>query len=293
MEETKAPPAAPAAASKEIVKKAESPIASVRALLEKSKVQIQMALPKHMNAERMMRIALTSVQRTPALLECAPITLLGAIIQAAQLGLEPDGVTGQAYLIPFNNKKKNRKEVQFIPGYRGLIALARRSGEILSIEARVVYEKDDFKFQYGLHQELDHKPTTSEDTGEPIYFYAIARMKDGGAQFDVMTKREVDAIRARSKAADYGPWVTDYDEMGKKTVIRRLCKLLPVSIELQKAITLDEKAERELPQDLGVVIDQEEMGTPEPEKPKIEMPKRASNVNANTANGDMPGDAQE
>lgn len=268
--------AQPAAASK-----AMTPTENVRQLLTKSKEQIRMALPKHMSPERMMRIAMTSVQRTPKLLECDPITLLGAIIQSAQLGLEPDGATGQAYLIPFRNNKKNRMEVQFIPGYKGLMALARRSGEIGSIEAREVYEQDYFEFEFGLNPVLRHKAARlpEKDRGKITYFYAIARIKNFDLpQFVVLSKEEVDDIRSRSKSSDNGPWVTDYVAMGSKSAIRRLCKFLPQSAELATAIALDEKAEVDLPQDLGIIIDANEVGTdntPAP-RPLPAMPQAKS-----------------
>ena len=263
--------------------KALSPVENVRSLLSKSKEQIRMALPKHMSPERMMRIAMTSVQRTPKLLECDPITLLGAIIQSAQLGLEPDGVTGQAYLVPFRNNKKNRMEVQFIPGYKGLMSLARRSGEIGSIEARVVYEKDYFEFEFGLNPVLKHVPARlpEEERGQITFFYAVARIKNFALpQFEVMSKEEVDDVRKRSKAADSGPWVTDYIPMGQKTVIRRLCKFLPQNAELATAIALDEKAEVDLPQDLGVIVDANEIGTDDAPaaKPLPSMPQAKSSA---------------
>lgn len=272
-------------------------VKTIRDLLIKSKDQIQMALPRHMTAERMLRIALTAIQRTPKLLECHPITLVGAIIQAAQLGLEPDGVAGHAYLVPFWNKNKNRFEAQFIPGYRGLIDLSRRSQEVVGIEARVVHAKDKFKFSFGLNPVLEHEPSILPDPGIPIYFYAVARLKGGLTQFDVMTATDVDKIRARSKAKDSGPWVTDYEEMGKKTVIRRLSKLLPVSIELHRAVALDEKAELGIPQDLGLLADESETGTELEQKPEaVPEPKRISEAvqevvqNPETENSKNDGD---
>lgn len=257
--------------TKEITKRELSPIATVRDLLEKSKKQIQMALPGHMNADRMLRVAMTSVQKNPVLLDCHPITLVGAIIQAAQLGLEPDNGTGEAYLIPFRNNKKDRLEVQFMAGYRGLLKLARRSNEIRSVEARVVHEKDFFDYSFGLNPKLEHKPSQDADAGKVVYFYAVAHFNAGGAQFDVMTKADVDKIRQSSKAGGSGPWATHYEEMGKKTVLRRLCKLLPFAVELQQAVTLDEKAEVGVPQDLGTLVDPEEKGTVQ-DAPAAEIP---------------------
>jgi recombination protein RecT len=222
---------------------------NVRLLLEKAKPQIALALPRHLNADRMLRIAMTSVRRTPALLGCNQQSLLGAVMQAAQLGLEPDGVLGHAYLIPFKD------QVQLIIGYKGLIDLARRSGQLSTIFARVVYAEDQFEFAYGLTERLEHIPSGKVENGEVRAVYAVARLKDGGTQFEVMTRGEVDAIRKRSRAADDGPWVTDYAEMAKKTVLRRLCKMLPASVELSRAVALDERAELGLPQQLEDVID--------------------------------------
>ncbi len=247
---------------------------TVRDLLEKSRTQIQMALPKHMTAERMMRIAMTSIQRTPKLLECHPVTLIGAIIQSAQLGLEPDGITGMAYLVPYYNSKKSRLEVQLIPGYKGLVSLARRSGEIGPVEARIVRARDDFDYAFGLTPLLKHSPSTHPEPGVPVYAYAIARLKDeafkDSPQFDVMSVQEINKIRDRSKAKDSGPWVTDWDEMAKKTVLRRLCKLLPLSVELQSAVALDERASVNLPQDLGTLVNLNEIGTSIDNQPAVE-----------------------
>jgi len=227
-------------------------VANVRHLLERSKEQIQMALPRHMHVDRLIRVALTSVQRTPKLLECDQISLLAAIVQSAQLGLEPDGVLGHAYLVPYG------KEVQLIPGYKGLVMLARRSGEVSSIDARVVYAGDTFRFAFGLEPKLEHVPADDHDDETPpevTHAYAVVRLKDGGYQFDVMTRKQIEAIRKRSRAGGSGPWVTDFDEMAKKTVLRRALKLAPMSVEAQRAVALDEMAEAGISQALGDTID--------------------------------------
>lgn len=225
--------------------------ATVRTLIERSKAQIQAALPRHLTAERMMRVCNTAVQKTPQLLDCEPRSLIGAIVQASQLGLEPDGTLGHAYLIPFNNRKSGKTECQFIPGYKGLIELARRSSQISTIYAQAVHANDEWDFSFGLDPRLTHKPTDG-DPGPLIAVYAVARLRDGGAQFEWMWKREVDAIRASSRAGNSGPWVTHYEEMAKKTALRRLCKLLPTSPELARAVALDEQAEASVPQQLDV-----------------------------------------
>lgn len=209
----------------------------VRGLLEKSKGQFAAALPKVIDPARFMRIALTECQRTPKLLDCTQVSLIGSLMEAAQLGLEP-GLLGYAYLVPYKGK------CQLIPGYRGLVDLARRSGQIKSIHAEVVYQNDDFDFGYGDEPFIHHKPTKEENTGPVIAVYAVARFKDDGIQRVVLWKREIDAIRARSASANEGPWVTDYNEMAKKSALRRLCKLLPMTAEMRVAQELDIRADR-------------------------------------------------
>ena len=225
-------------------------------LLEKSQQAISAALPKHITPERMMRVARTAIQTTPALRECTPMSVIGSIVEAAQLGLEPNGVLGEAYLVPFYNNKTKRKECQLIPGYRGYIGLARRSGEVQSISAEVVYSKDHFDFEYGLDEKLVHRPHLGEDRGKPVAVYAVCRFKDeGGHHFVVMGLDEVEKIRAGSKAGDSGPWNTHWAEMAKKTAIRRLMKYLPLSVELQRATMIDEYAEAGYRPDSGQIID--------------------------------------
>lgn len=226
----------------------------LRTYLEKSKGQMAMALPKTlgMSPERIFRIVMTAVQQTPKLLDADPTSLLSAVMLAAQLGLEPNDGTGQAYLVPFNKQDKKTKEwitlVQLMPGYRGLVTLARRSGEIATIEARAVHLNDEFDYEYGLVEKLVHKPHLGADPGPLTHVYAVARFKDGNKQFDVMSKQQVDAIRAGSKGADQDPWTIHYEEMAKKTVVRRISKMLPVSKELQRAIVVDDQAAQGLPQ---------------------------------------------
>lgn len=216
---------------------------SVRALLERMKGQFELALPKHLTADRLLRVALTAVQNTPKLLECDRVSLLSAVMTCAQLGLEPDGVMGQAYLVPFKGK------VVFIAGYKGLITLARNSGEISSIQAHEVCERDHFDFAYGLSERLDHRPATGA-RGEVTHFYSYAHFKDGGHIFEVLTRADVEKIRDGSegyKAFKAGyvkttPWVDHFVQMGRKTAIRRLANYLPRSV--QKAAAFEDAYDR-------------------------------------------------
>lgn len=233
----------------------------VRSLLTKHKSQIALALPRHLSIDRMLRVALTAINNTPKLLECTKATLFAAVIQAAQLGLEPDNTLGLCYFIPFRNTRRNQTECQFVIGYRGLLDLARRSGGLATIEARVVREGDAFDYQFGLEPQCIHIPAKGGDpTDRPITFvYAIAHLKGltppHDAQFDVLSRAEVERIRGRSRAGNDGPWVTDWPEMAKKTALRRLCKLLPVSVEVTRAVNLDELADAGVPQELDTLID--------------------------------------
>lgn len=223
--------------------KAASQIANVQNLLQKLQPQLLKALPKHLSPDRMTRIALTELRKIPKLATCDPMSFCGAIMMCAQLGLEPGGALGHIYLIPFDNRKKNVIEVQVIMGYRGMIELARRSGQIVSLSAHEVYENDIFEFEYGLQEKLRHVPSLS-DRGKLVAVYAVSHFVGGGHQIEVMSKLDVEKVRARSKTSNSGPWITDYEEMAKKSVLRKLFKYLPVSIEkLQQATTIDEQAD--------------------------------------------------
>jgi len=212
-------------------------------LLEKRKDAFAKILPRHMNPDRLIKVALLAMSRQPLLLSCTQLSLMQSMMAAAQLGLEPDGVLGSAYLVPYKNNKTGNYEAQLIPGYRGLIDLARRSGQIARIEAHVIREKDEFDFAFGLEMRLSHKPHFPDDAGQIIGAYALAELKDGSKQVEVMSRADIDAIRNRSKAKDHGPWATDYSEMARKTVVRRLIKYLPLSVELATAVELDNRAE--------------------------------------------------
>jgi len=199
------------------------------------------ALPKHMDIDRLTRLAMTTIRTTPALKDADVGSLLGAVMQAAQLGLEP-GLMGHCYLLPFINKNKGIKEVQFIIGYKGMIDLARRSGHIKSIYAHAVYSNDEFDYELGLESKLVHKPTMNADKGEFVGAYAVAHFKDGGYQFGFMSKADIEKRKGRSKAANskFSPWTSDYEEMAKKTVVRHMWKYLPISVEVQQQVAYDE-----------------------------------------------------
>ncbi|MED4408312.1 recombination protein RecT [Bacillus licheniformis] len=250
---------------------------TIAGYLKKLQPELQKALPKHITPERITRIVLTTIRNNPALQECSPGSLLGAVMQSAQLGLEP-GLVEHCYFVPFWNNKEKRREVQFIIGYKGMIDLARRSGHIQSIYAYTVHEADKFVYELGLHPKLIHKPATGQ-RGEMTHVYAVAHFKEGGYQFEVLTKHDVENVRNRSKSKDNGPWITDYEEMAKKTVVRRIWKYLPISIEIQQQVSQDETVRKEITAEAQSVYDDElvhgssdvpVINAPEPEQTKEE-----------------------
>lgn len=203
-------------------------------LLRDRKDSIAQLVPKHLTPERLMRVAVNCVAKTPGLQACTPTSLLQSVLVAAELGLEPGGALGHLYLVPF------KTTCTPIIGYRGLIELARRSGEISSVRAVVVRERDKFRMTEGIEQTIDHEPYLDGDAGALRYVYCVIRLKDGGVHVEVMSKSQVDSIRARSRSSSNGPWVTDYDEMAKKTVTRRGLKWAPLSSErFEKALEHD------------------------------------------------------
>lgn len=209
---------------------------------------IQNSLPRGMDAKKLIQVAVNCCSRNPKLLTCTTNSVLGCVITAAQLGLMPDSFTGEAHLIPFEKRQGSGVfEAQFIPGYRGLIQLALRSGQVSTFQAWAVYKGDEFDYALGTERFIKHKPTGEGD--EITHFYAVLEMRNGGKLFDVLTVKEVNRIR--DKAANYKfardkaktVWAQYYEEMGKKTVIRRLAKYAPISPEFQKAVALDEEVE--------------------------------------------------
>lgn len=216
----------------------------------------QTLLPDGMRASWFLGEVRVAAARTKGLMDCTIISMVDALTTCAQLGLSPSGRLGSAYLIPF------KTTCTLVIGYRGYVDLAYRSGDVQSFHAEVVYDKDTFIHEEGLQPVLEHIRTEEENPGPLRAVYAVARMKDGGVAHVVMLRREVLAIKGRSRASESGPWVTDEGEMWKKTAIRRLIKLLPLSPTRAKDLFKAEAAERDQEEALDV-----EFSTPE-ESPK-------------------------
>lgn len=234
---------------------------SFPALLERFKGEIERALPRHINPDRMVRIALTAFRMNPKLAECNPRSIFAAVVQSSQLGLEV-GLMGEAYLVPFKD------QCQLIPGYTGLIKLARQSGFVQDIYAHEVRVSDEFILTLGLDRSLEHKPmvgsggfpATDVERGAVAGFYAVAVFKDGSKTFIAMSRSEVERIRDNSrgyqstrKFKKESVWDTDFVAMGLKTAIRRLCKYLPKSPELATALALDVVADQGREQNLDLL----------------------------------------
>lgn len=227
------------ATNNQAAKTGEKKALSIKGYVASMQGEIAKALPSVMTPERFTRITLSALSANPKLQECTPQSFLGAMMTAAQLGVEPNTPLGQAYLIPYRNK--GVLECQFQLGYKGMLDLAYRSGEISVIQAHTVYAKDEFEYQFGLDAKLNHKPCMRKDKGDPIAFYAMFRTKDGGYGFEVMSYEDVLAHKARfSKAGDSGPWATNFEEMAKKTVLKKVLKYAPLKSDFVRQMATDE-----------------------------------------------------
>lgn len=254
MSTTETPPAgdkAPAPQGQQLAPR--TPQAMVRGQLEAMREQFGMALPAHVSPEKFVRTVMTAVQANPGLLQADRTSLLGAAMKCAQDGLLPDG--REAAFVPFNVTRKEKYlpegaktpierkvsvvAVQYMPMIGGLLSKIRRSGELKSIAAHVVKAHDDFTYVLGDDERIEHSPSLEADRGPSIAVYAIAKTKDGGIYREVMSKAEVEYVRSISHAKDDGPWVTWWDEMARKTVLRRLSKRLPMSTDLAELFERD------------------------------------------------------
>lgn len=196
---------------------------------------VQLSLPKHLSADRFVRVALTALTRQPKLQQCDQHSFFNCLMTLSQLGLEPDG--RRAHLIPFG------KECQLIVDYKGLVELVMRSGLVSNIHADIVCDNDDFEYDRG--EIKKHKIDFKKPRGSMYAAYAIVKFKDGTEKSEVMSKDDIESVRKRSRASNNGPWVTDFSEMSKKTVFRRMSKWLTLSPELRDAVEADDESMEE------------------------------------------------
>ena len=256
-----------------------SPVKAMGDLLKRMHTQIEKALPSVITPERFTRIALTAYSRNEKLQECTAESFLGSMMQAAQLGVEPNTPLGQAYLIPYRNK--GMMEVQFQLGYRGMIDLAYRSGEVQNIQAHEVYENDTFEYELGLNPKLRHVPAL-KDRGNVILYYAVFKLTNGGVGFEVMSKEDVEAFaKKKSKTYGTGPWQSDFDAMAKKTLVKRLLKFAPLKSDFVRAVTADETIKSGISENMADLPD---------ETVTIDAETTAPKENADYEEIPMPGD---
>lgn len=234
---------------------AASPKKTLTDLIKTMEPEIKKALPSVITPERFTRMVLSALSTTPQLAMCTPQSFLGAMMCAAQLGVEPNTPLGQAYLIPYKNHGTD--EVQFQLGYKGMLDLAYRSGEVSTIQAHAVHANDQFEYELGLNPQLKHIPASS-NRGEATHYYAVVKMKDGGYAFTVMSVDDVkEHARKYSKAysSNYSPWKSNFDEMAKKTVIKKCLKYAPMKSEFVRGMSMDQTIKTDLSEDMYTVTD--------------------------------------
>lgn len=241
-----------------------TPMEAMRGTLTKMNAEFKAALPPQIPVDKFIRTTLTAIQMQPNLLEADRRSLLGSCMKAAQDGLVCDG--REAALVMFGNT------VQYMPMVGGILKKMRNSGEIASISAHVVYSLDHFDYSLGDDEQITHKPLLGGDRGKAIAVYAIAKTKDGAIYREVMSVTEVEKVRAASRAGKSGPWVQWWDEMARKTVIRRIAKRLPSSADIDAVIEADNEATGFVQQ--GTTIDIT------PPAPSIENPAEPSRLKA-------------
>lgn len=233
-------------ATEMIVRPEREALIALDAELARRQDLIESSAASMIDPARLRGVMLSAFTRNPKLFECDPVTVVRSVVEAAQVGLEPTGAIGGAHLVPRWNSKTRKNECTLILDYRGLANLARRSGEIARVSARIVREKDDFAYQQGTDEWLRHTPSLELDPGPFAYVYAIAYYRDGGSQFEVMSAAQIESHRQRFAPRDrdkniVGPWVTDPEPMWRKTPLRRLCNWLPLSIEVRQVLAFEDE----------------------------------------------------
>jgi len=229
---------------------ASSPLAKIVSGIDKKMPHLQAVIPAGVDVERLRYVAFEAVRKNPDLMKCDPASVISAIVQSVELGLELNNAKKEAYLIPYGS------ECKFEPSYIGLATLAIRSGLVNSLYGEVAHESDTFRVSQGTHRAIQHEPKYG-NRGELIAAYAVAFLPNGGYDFEVLDRSEVDAVMNVSKAKKSGPWVDWFGEMAKKSAIRRLCKRLPKDSRMEKALAISDE---------NVVLDAESQPSAETSK---------------------------
>lgn len=225
---------------------------TMQGYIKKMEGEIKKALPSVITPERFTRIALSAISNNPKLADCTPESFLGAMMTSAQLGMEINTPLGMSYLIPRYNGKKKALECQFELGYKGLIDLAYRSGQVSTISAHVVYANDKFEYALGLEPKLEHIPAPT-NRGDATFVYAVFKTKDGGYGFEVMSiedvRKHADKF-SESFNSSYSPWNTNFEEMAKKTVLKKALKYAPLKTDFVRGVTADESIHNTISEDM-------------------------------------------
>lgn len=241
--------------------------------LKKNRAAIMATLPHGFNYDRMCRTVINAVSTDYQLAKCSTSSIFLSTVRAFALGIEPNGPLSEGYLVSFWNSKKGCNEAQFMPSYKGFITLAMRSGEISDIYAKAVHENDIFEVEEGTERKIIHKPDYRKERGKAVCYYAVFHTKSGGVDFEVMSMDEILKVKNSSKSSDKGAWVEWFEEMAKKTVIKRLLKRAPMSVELAKAIKLENAASSGEAVDDIIDIEGIEVDTETPEEVQEEINK--------------------
>lgn len=225
------------------VPSARAPGNSIKELFESRREEIAKLVPKHLSVDRLLKVAVTSILKTPLLQKCSTTSLLSSVMTLAEVGLEPGGALGHAYLVPYNSK--DGWVCQPIISYKGYIQLAFRSDMLAGApDVGVICDNDEFAWTQGFKSEFEVRPNIRNGRGQVLAAFCVTEYRNGAKTVVVMTREEIEGIRARSKAKDKGPWVSDWEEMAKKTVVRRASKTWPMTSDLARAQEAEEEADR-------------------------------------------------
>lgn len=238
---------------------------SIADLIRALEPEIKRALPSVLTPERFTRMALNALSNTPKLSECSQMSFIAALMNSAQLGLEPNTPLGQSYLIPFKNNKTKQLECQFQIGYKGMIDLVYRNNSVQTIQAQTVYANDEFFYELGLNSKLHHKPAL-DNRGEAVAFYAYFKLENGGFGFEVMSKEDIIEYAQKYSQginSSYSPWKNNFEDMAKKTVIKRVLKYAPLKADDARAIATDGTVKNEIGIDMTEIAGENIIDTQE------------------------------
>lgn len=229
--------------------------ATILKLLSDKKVKQAMSvrLGKIFGVDEMIAMVATNLRQSPLLAKCDPMTIVGAVLEVAQVGLRLDRALGQAYLVPFFSSKRNVHEAVLVIGYRGMITMAEHAERVQAVRAKIVFERDRFEYEEGLEPRLLHKPDDTRERGRPTHVYSVVHKTGGLAIPYVMPWWKIEDLRDAQVKRGNTIWQSNTEEMGLKTTIRRGLKYHPLAPRQQRVVNLDELGEEGVDQELGII----------------------------------------